>query len=196
MKDDSFVNTVIIGMSDRKTRETDTSKTRHSIVDAANTLIAEKGLKGTSVSAVARKLGMSHANVYRHFSSRDALLKAAAKGWMKEMRDACQAAVGAKTVNAEKLSALVIAIRDQLTKRAVNPAALDLYDFALREMEQDVKYHHAHRAGIVSDIVGPDTDTTAVLDALRGFTDPHLLFATDVIAAPERIRKLCDLLCR
>lgn len=183
-------------MSDRKARETDTSRTRHSIVDTATTLIAEKGLKGTSVSAVARKLGMSHANVYRHFSSRDALLKAVANRWMQEMREACEAGVDAEMVKSEKLFAFVIAIRDQLTKRAVNPTALDLYDFALQEMTEDARAHHAHRTKIVSDIVGPDIDTTAVLDALRGFTDPHLLLPTSAIATPQRIRKLCDLLCR
>lgn len=177
-------------------RETDTAKTRRAMIDAADNLIAENGLKGTSVSSVARKLGMSHANVYRHFESRDALLEAVAQSWMTEMRAACEKAVSSQTTPDQKMTALVLAIRRQLFARARNAAALDLYDFVLRTMPGEAKAHHAHRFGLVSEIIGPTMDTTAVLDGLRCFIDPYLLHATEAPDTAERVKSLCNLLCQ
>lgn len=74
----------------RRPRETDTAKTRQQIIAATNLLTSKKGLSATSVSAVARVLRMSHANVYRHFKSRDDLLIAVAESWMSGTRGACE----------------------------------------------------------------------------------------------------------
>ena len=196
MRDDSFVNTVTIEMAERKLREPDTSKTRQSIVDAADAIIAERGLNGTSVSAVARALGMSHANVYRHFSSRDAVLKAVADSWMRDMQTACEEAVQACETQPEKLAALVFAIRSQLKERSLNPVALDLYKFAREEMPEQARAHHAHRGALVTAILGRDEHTSVVLDALRGFTDPFLLSETSDTSTEQRVRDLTEFLCR
>jgi AcrR family transcriptional regulator len=48
------------------------------LVDAALSLIAERGVEALSVAEVARRTGVSPAAPYRHFPTRQALLKAAA----------------------------------------------------------------------------------------------------------------------
>jgi AcrR family transcriptional regulator len=51
---------------------------RAALVDAALALIAERGIEALSVAEAARRTGVSPAAPYRHFPTRQALLKAAA----------------------------------------------------------------------------------------------------------------------
>ncbi|MEM8837583.1 MAG: helix-turn-helix domain-containing protein [Pseudomonadota bacterium] len=182
-------------MAEPKRRETDTSKTRSKIIEATDRLIGEKGLDATSVSAVARSLDMSHANVYRHFKSRGDLLVAVAETWMAETRKASEDAIDLNRTEEDNLVALVLAIRAEMFRRSNNMAALDLYHFALREMPQQAIHHHKHRAQLITQITGAPDKTPAVLDALRAFTDPNLILATEGPDTSARIREVCRLLC-
>ncbi|MEM6683902.1 MAG: TetR/AcrR family transcriptional regulator [Pseudomonadota bacterium] len=148
------------------------------------------------MSAIARSLGMSHANVYRHFKSRDALLIAVAETWMAHTRAACEQAYQPKASTADNLAALVFTIRSELLKRADNIAALDLFHFALDQMPQAAKAHHQHRKALISKIIGGAEHATTVLDALRGFIDPDLLLATQAADTDERVKQLCSLLAK
>jgi TetR/AcrR family transcriptional regulator len=47
---------------------------RHSILAAASTLLDQSGLEGTGINAIARQAGLSKANLYRYFESREAIL--------------------------------------------------------------------------------------------------------------------------
>jgi AcrR family transcriptional regulator len=183
-------------MSERKSRETDTAKTRHQIIAATDALISKKGLSATSVSAVARALGMSHANVYRHFKSKDDLLTAVAETWMAETRAACENAYDANACIADNLAALVLAIRAELFRRADNIAALDLYHFALGNMPDAAIAHHRHRAQLVARIIGKPEHTMPILDALRAFTNPDLLLVTEAEDTSDRVKQLCKLLAQ
>lgn len=181
-------------MATRRPREADTAKTRQQIIDATDLLISQKGLSATSVSAVARMLGMSHANVYRHFKSRDELLIAVAKMWMSETRAACEKAYDASASVAENLETLVTAIRAELLRRADNVAALELYHFALEHMPESAAAHHKHRASLVAKIVGASERAAPVLNALRVFTEPMLIKATETEGITNQISDLCRLL--
>lgn len=181
-------------MSKRRTREADTAKTRQQIIATTALVISEEGLSATSVSAVARVLGMSHANVYRHFKSRDDLLIAVAETWMSETRAASEQAYDPEATVADNLLSLVLAIRAELFRRADNAAALDLYHFALEHMPGSAGAHHKHRASLVAKIIGSPEFTAPVLNALRGFTDPTLLVATESEDTARQISDLCGLL--
>ena len=56
--------------------------TRERILAAAEELLRRHGPAKTTVSDVARALGMSHANVYRHFASKADLRDAVAERWL------------------------------------------------------------------------------------------------------------------
>lgn len=58
---------------------------RGKIIEAAEDLFRRHGPAKTNVVDVARHLGMSHANVYRHFSSKAAIQDAVAAGWLERM---------------------------------------------------------------------------------------------------------------
>lgn len=59
------------------------AQTHREMIEAAVRLVSEKGVDAMSISAMARELGISRANVYYHFANRDALL-AAVKDWASE----------------------------------------------------------------------------------------------------------------
>ena len=181
-------------MATRRPREADTAKTRQHIIAATDILISKKGLSATSVSAVARMLEMSHANVYRHFKSRNDLLIAVAETWMSETRTACEKTYDPNASVADNLEALVFAIRTELLRRADNVAALELYHFALEHMPDSALEHHKHRASLVAKIIGASEPTVPVLNALRAFTDPVLLLATESEDITNQISDLCRLL--
>lgn len=53
------------------------------ILDAAETVLRRHGAEKTNVVDIARVLGMSHGNIYRHFPSKQALLEAVAVRWLE-----------------------------------------------------------------------------------------------------------------
>jgi AcrR family transcriptional regulator len=62
------------GAGRRARRERLRNRTREEIMDAARGVILERGIAGTTLEAVARKVGMSKAALYYYFPSKDALL--------------------------------------------------------------------------------------------------------------------------
>ena len=59
-----------------------TPDTRGRILDAAAALLRRHGPDKLTVLDVAKRLGMSHGNVYRHFPSKQALRAAVAEDWL------------------------------------------------------------------------------------------------------------------
>lgn len=57
--------------------------TRARLIAAAATEIRQIGPRRMSVSGVAAKLGMSHANVYHYFADKRALVEAVLNGWLR-----------------------------------------------------------------------------------------------------------------
>ena len=55
------------------------------ILAAAETVLRRHGVEKTNVVDIARALGISHANIYRHFPSKKALLDAVAARWLERV---------------------------------------------------------------------------------------------------------------
>lgn len=55
------------------------------ILDATEKVLRRHGAEKTNVVDIARALGMSHGNIYRHFPSKQALLNAVAIRWLHPM---------------------------------------------------------------------------------------------------------------
>lgn len=71
---------------------------RKSILTAAAELLDAEGVDGTGLSAIARQAGLSKANLYRYFESREAVLLEILKGeireWSSELEDGLRELVG------------------------------------------------------------------------------------------------------
>ncbi|WP_420237479.1 TetR/AcrR family transcriptional regulator [Telmatobacter bradus] len=60
---------------------------RASLLEAAVALVGERGPRGFTLREVARRAGVSHNAPYRHFASRDELLKAVAEEGFERLRE-------------------------------------------------------------------------------------------------------------
>jgi TetR/AcrR family transcriptional regulator, transcriptional repressor of bet genes len=80
---------------------------RHSITQAAITVIAREGLPGVILADVAREAGCSYGVVSFHFKSKDRLLLAALDALMLEYREAWLACSDAHANTISKLTALI-----------------------------------------------------------------------------------------
>src|SRR5437660_963924 len=88
----------------------ETPDTRERIAAAAEELLRRHGPAKTTVTDVARSLGMSHANVYRHFASKTALQEAVAERWLARISEPLARVASGPAGAEEKLSAWVNAL--------------------------------------------------------------------------------------
>ena len=58
---------------------------RRALIEAAVQLVAERGVDGLTLRAAARRVGVTHAAPYRHFSDKDALIAAVAEQGFRRM---------------------------------------------------------------------------------------------------------------
>ena len=70
------------------------------ILDAAERVLRRHGAEKTNVVDIARVLGMSHGNIYRHFPSKKALLDAVASRWLHKVTSPLQAIANDRTCSA------------------------------------------------------------------------------------------------
>jgi AcrR family transcriptional regulator len=72
---------------------------RRALVEGALTLVAEHGPEALSLKELARRLGVSHAAMYRHFDSKIGLFDAIAAAGFAELRDTIARALAAAPKN-------------------------------------------------------------------------------------------------
>lgn len=60
-----------------KVSKAQTAENRQGILDAAARLYRERGLSGVGVADITRDAGLTHGGLYRHFASKDALVREA-----------------------------------------------------------------------------------------------------------------------
>lgn len=86
--------------------------TRERILSAAEGLLRRHGPAKTTVADVARTLGMSHANVYRHFASKADLRDAVAERWLAELTAPLAAIVAGPEPASTRLVAWFLALAE------------------------------------------------------------------------------------
>lgn len=101
---------------DRRERQRET--TRAEIRATARELLVESGLEAVSVSAIARRMGMSGPAIYRYYASHDDLVGAVVAELFAELADALDGARGAG-VPGDRLLAMARALRSWATGHRV-----------------------------------------------------------------------------
>src|SRR5262249_8326657 len=99
--------------------------TRARIMDTAEALFRRLGFANTAVAAIAAKLKMSPANVYRFFSSKNAIVEAICQRCLGEVEDRAWAVARSPGSAAERIERLVLEIvafhkENNLTDQRVN----------------------------------------------------------------------------
>ncbi len=86
--------------------------TRDRILQAAEEVLRRFGPAKTTVVDVARHLGMSHGNVYRHFPSKAALREAVAERWLAALSGPMAGIASAKEPAEQRLEAWLLALAE------------------------------------------------------------------------------------
>src|SRR6267154_3247141 len=84
--------------------------TRARIMETAEALFRRLGYAKTAVSDIAAELGMSPANIYRFFPSKNAIVEAICKRCLAEVEDKAWSVARSKAPAAQRLERLVLEI--------------------------------------------------------------------------------------
>ena len=127
----------------------------HRILDAAEVVLRRHGVEKTNVVDIARSLGMSHGNIYRHFPSKQALLDAVAVRWLHKVSDPLEAiANDCARPAAERLAAWFDTLREaKRHKVRDDPELFHVYHNTVMAMREVVEEHIGLLASQVERII-------------------------------------------
>lgn len=175
------------------------SDARARILDAAVEQLRRHGPAKTGVVDVARALDLSHAAVYRHFASKEALFDAVAERWLDEvsrpLKDiAARRGKAARRLD-EWLTTLMAIKRRKVTE---DREMFETYRAVAEASHQVVLAHIDHLNGqlrrIIADgiasgefaVTDPDAAAATVFDATTRFHHPHFVREHPADPAAER----------
>jgi AcrR family transcriptional regulator len=159
------------------------------IVKAAMALIAEQGLKGLSVAAVARRVGLVPSALYRHFKGKEEILKAVIDRVRELMLTNVQSVRQATPIPLEQLNLLLMRhirmIREfQAIPRIVfSDEILAAYPLRRSAMYNIIQEFLAQLAQLVergqrAGEINPDLDPDTVAVLFLGLVQPPVLLWT------------------
>ena len=159
--------------------------TRERILTAAEELLRRHGPAKTTVADVARALGMSHANVYRHFASK-AELRDLVERWLHSVTEPLDAIAASAQPAGDRLTAWLATLAEVKRRKVHDDPELFANYHALAEQARGVIGAHVARleaqiARIVADgiaagefaVMDPKPTAAAILDATLRFHHPH-----------------------
>ncbi len=181
--------------------------TRDRILEVAEALLRRHGPAKANVVDVARALGMSHANVYRHFPSKAALRAAVASRWLEAIAAPLEAIAAAPRPAPERLRDWILALAAAKRRKvSQDPEMFAAYHALAEEQAEAVAAHLAHLRAQVARILAdgvaegafrltdPQAAAAAVLDATLRFHHPeHVRAEPDAEAAEAAARRVIAL---
>lgn len=176
--------------------------TRERILATAEELLRRHGPAKTTVSDVARALGMSHANVYRHFASKADLRDAVAERWLHAVSIPLAAIAGGTGPAGDRLLEWLLALAEAKRRKVHDDPELFANYHAIAEQARGVVARHVAAlqdqvSTIIRDGVArgefaptdPEVMAAAVLDATLRFHHPqHVRDSAGHDLAPEARR--------
>lgn len=182
-----------------------TLATRERILTAAEDMLRRHGPSRATVVDVARSLGMSHANVYRHFPSKAALRAAVAERWLAAISGPLDAIATGPEPAPTRLASWLRALAAAKRRKVLSDPELFANYHALAEDAREVVTHHvaaltSQVARIIADGIeegsfarrDPLDTAGAVLAATLRFHHPHLMRESPPL--PEALEPVLDLL--
>ncbi|HEY1944488.1 MAG TPA: TetR/AcrR family transcriptional regulator [Roseiarcus sp.] len=133
----------------RRTRE----ETRSEILAIAWDLFRELGSR-TTIADIADRLGMSSANIYRFFPSKQALAEAVCTNQLGDLIKAAQAAAAGPGSASERLRAMLTTLHQRMRDQMTNQSRVhEIVDVALREKWPSIETFHAGCATLAAALV-------------------------------------------
>jgi len=139
---------------ERSRRRTDPDEVRARILDVAEKHFRRAGYHKTSVADIASELGMSPANVYRFFPSRDAINEYICRRVVNEVADIAFAIARTNAPALEKLDRLLAAVHHHKKTRLIKERCMhDLIVVAVQENWAIIRTHNAQMVTIFEAII-------------------------------------------
>ncbi|MEO1027794.1 MAG: TetR family transcriptional regulator [Pseudomonadota bacterium] len=178
---------------------------RETILDKAEELILSLPNGKLRLVDIAGALGMSHANIYRHFKNRDDVLGAMVERWLSDGEVRAEQAIAASGSAGEGIKAMLLALHtDTKRKIASAPGVIDIYVHAIEKKADAVQahrqflIHHAIellQAGVSAGefAISPEQFPkilTVLEHGFRKFTHPYMIAETldeDTAAQAEAV---------
>lgn len=130
----------------RTGNESDEARAR--ILEVAEEHFRSVGYHRTSVADIAAKLGMSAANIYRFFPSRDAINESICGRVVNEVADIAFVIAGANAPAMEKLDRLLTAVHRQNKMMLIK--ARPMHDLVVTATQENWPVIHAHTARMLT----------------------------------------------
>ncbi|WP_294609103.1 TetR/AcrR family transcriptional regulator [Roseovarius sp.] len=124
----------------RKFRREGADQRKEALVRATLSLIAEEGVRGATVRAIAERAEVTQGLIRHYFSTKEELVLAAYTQHMNAMTDQTFAGAEGATAKA-RLAALVVA---SVTPPVVDPAAIGLWAGFLNHVRQNARMQEVH----------------------------------------------------
>ncbi|MFW8636273.1 TetR/AcrR family transcriptional regulator [Cribrihabitans pelagius] len=126
----------------RKFRRETPEQRKLALIEAALALVAEKGVRGATVRAIAERAEVTQGLIRHYFSSKEELIAAAYEHHMTFMTDLTAApAAGDERPARERLTAFVVA---SLTAPVVDPRSIALWASFLNKVQRDPQMRATH----------------------------------------------------
>ena len=162
--------------------------TRARIMETAETLFRRLGFAKTAVADIASELGMSPANVYRFFPSKNAIVQALCQRCLSDLETKIWAVARSRDPGPQRLDRLVLeTLAYHKENLLVEQRVSDLVQFAMQESWDAIMAHkEVHRTAIelilrdgieAGDFepVDPRETSMLILRAMAAFCHPILL---------------------
>ncbi|HEV2675083.1 MAG TPA: TetR/AcrR family transcriptional regulator [Aliidongia sp.] len=162
--------------------------TRERILEATETLLRRHGADKVAVVDVARALGMSHANVYRFFDSKEALRNAIVERWLLRVTAPLDAIVAADGPAGERLREWCLVLMAEKRRKVLDdPDMFAAFQGLVSHARAALTGHMGHLTSQVHALISAgcqsgefrvadkDAATHMVLDATVRFHHPRLV---------------------
>ena len=135
-------------------RRTNPDEVRARILDVAEKHFRRAGYHKTSVADIASELGMSPANVYRFFPSRDAINESICRRFVNEVADIASAIARTNAPALQKLDRLLTAVHRHKKTRLIEERRMhDMIVAAMQENWTGIKEHIKRMVAIFEAII-------------------------------------------
>lgn len=104
----------------------------------------------TTIVGIAREAGMTHANVYRYFPSKEALFEEMTAGWLRPLETRLREAADGADPAYDKLERMLIAIHRAYRQKLDSDAPL--FDLLVEALEKGKSSARKHRARVQADL--------------------------------------------
>jgi AcrR family transcriptional regulator len=163
-------------------------ETRARIMETAEALFRRLGFAKTTVADIASELDMSPANVYRFFSSKNAIVQAICQRCLGELEAKIWAVARSREPAAQRLERLLLEVLAYHKENLLEEQRVsDLVQFAMQESWQAIMAHKEIHRSVIELIlrdgieagdfepVDPRETSTTIQRALVGFCHPLML---------------------